>query len=121
MPSRRTLLAGLAVVLVVSTAAAAVPLAERRALAAEESYVADRLDDADCLDDWGTMEGAATKRVAVTGVTPGGLRVSVEMPYAYTTEVDGERVFADTASEAVYAVSPTDARRERGDEITLCD
>lgn len=119
MPSNRTLLVGLAL-LVVAAAALSVPLAERRALDAEASHVADRLEDAPCLADWGTNEGAASGYVAVTGATAGGLRVAVGLPYAYTTETDEGTVYADSVSEAAYVVGPTGARRVSGDRIAPC-
>lgn len=118
-PTRRTLL--VAAVALVAVCAAAVPLAERRALSAEERHVTVRLDDAPCLDDWGVNEGAGPSRAAsVTGVAGGGLRVAVTVPYAYRTTVDGETVYADGASEAVYAVTLAGTRRLRGDEIAPC-
>lgn len=116
--SRRALLATLCVLVV--AAAVAVPLAERRALRAEQAHVADRLGTAACLDDWGVNEGAGPSREAsVTGVTAGGLRVAVTLPYAYST-TDGGTVYADTASEAVYAVTLTDARRLGGETVDPC-
>lgn len=120
VPPRRTLLVTLAA-LVVLGSLLSLPLAERRALSAERAHVADRLDAAPCLDDWGVNEGAGPSREAsVTGVTAGGVRVAVTVPYAYTTEADGGTVYADAASEAVYAVTLADARRVRGDRVAPC-
>ncbi|MFT4885736.1 MAG: hypothetical protein ACI8U4_003264 [Natronomonas sp.] len=96
------------------------PILEQRALAAEEDYVAAQLEDESCLTDWGTREGAATQRAEVTGVSDEGIRVKVRLPYAYTTEQDGETMHADAVSEATYAVTRTDARRVRGDDISPC-
>lgn len=120
--TRRRLLGGLGLVTAGGAGAAlSGQLAIRRAFAAEEAYVADRLDDADCLSDWGVDEGGATKRSSVVGPVPVGLRVAIELPYAYTTETEeGEPLFADTASEAVYDVTPLGTRRVRGDEISPC-
>ena len=118
-PERRTLLVAVAVLVV--GAVAAVPAAERRALSAEEAYVAARLDDAPCLDDWGVNEGAGPSREAsVTGLDAGGLRVTVTVPYAYRTGANDEAVYGDFASEATYAVTLTGTRRIRGDEVAPC-
>lgn len=117
----RRLVVALALVVAI---AAAVPLATTtasdRALAAEADHVAGHLERAGCLTDWGADEGAATRSASVTGVTADGLRVRVQLPYAYTTQVDGETVYADTSSEAVYEVGPTSTRRVSGDEISPC-
>jgi hypothetical protein len=116
----RRLLYGL-VLLVVVVGVWTVPLAGQRALAAEEDYVADRLSDTLCLTDWGVNEGAGPSRDAsITGLSTSGVRVHVTVPYAYTTESDGEPVFADTASEATYVVTPVTTRRVSGDDLPVC-
>jgi hypothetical protein len=93
---------------------------ERWALAAEDEHVTARLEDESCLAHWGTGEGAGIQRAEVTGVSDGGVRVEVSLPYAYTTERDGEKIYADMTSEAVYEVTRTDMRRVRGDDIAPC-
>jgi hypothetical protein len=116
----RRLLYGL-VLLVVVVGVWTVPLAGQRALAAEEDYVADRLSDNPCLTDWGVNEGAGPSRDAsIRGLSTSGVRVHVTVPYAYTTESDGEPVFADTASEATYVVTPVTTRRVSGDDLPVC-
>lgn len=116
----RALPVALALLLVV-TGVWTVPLAGQRALAAEEEYVADRLSDTPCLTDWGVNEGAGPSRDAsIREVSPSGVRVHVTVPYAYTTESDGEPMFADTASEATYVVTPVTARRVSGDDLPAC-
>jgi hypothetical protein len=90
------------------------------ALSAEESYVADQLETASCLTDWGANEGAANKEAAVTDLTPRGVYVSVSLSYAYTTQNDNETIHADTASKAVYEVTLNDTRRISGDDISPC-
>ena len=98
-----------------------IPLAGQRALAAEEEYVADRLSDTPCLTDWGVNEGAGPSRDAsITGLSTSGVRVHVTVPYAYTAESDGEPVFADTASDATYVVTPVTTRRVGGDDLPAC-
>jgi hypothetical protein len=116
----RRLLAGVVLLLVVASVWT-VPLAGQRALAAEEDYVADRLSDTLCLTDWGVNEGAGPSRDAsITGLSTSGVRVHVTVPYAYTTESDGEPVFADTTSEATYVVTPVTTRRVSGDDLPAC-
>lgn len=120
MVSRR-LLVGVALLLVVTGSSLSVPVTEGRALSAEEMYIADRLENASCLTDWGTSEGARPrKQAAVTKLTAFGYRISVTIPYAYTTESNGETIYADTASGAIYEITLTDTRRIRGDEISPC-
>lgn len=119
MTSRRLLIGGAIAVLVVVGGAATYG-AERRASNAEEAYVAARLENASCLDGWGTNEGAASGNAAVTDLAPLGVRVTVRVPYAYRVETDGEPVFADTASEAVYEVTLLGTRRVGGDDISPC-
>lgn len=120
MVSRRLLLGvGLATVVVLG-GVAAVTTAQQRALRAEDAHVADHLEQAPCLGEWGTREGAVTERASVTGLAPFGVRVRVTMPYAYRVTVDGERVFADTGSNAVYEVTVFGTRRIDGDEVAPC-
>jgi hypothetical protein len=107
-----------AVVLVWSVAAVA--SARQRALNAEEAHVAGHVDRAPCLEDWGTGTGAVTERASVTGLAPLGVRVQVTLPYAYRVTIDGETVFADTASDAVYEVTVLGTHRVSGDEIAPC-
>lgn len=120
MPTRRQLTVG--VLLAVGLVATLVsPLVvEQWALAAEDEHVTAQLENQPCLTDWGIREGAVTQRTEITGVSDGGVRVEVSLPYAYTTERDGETVVADSASEAVYEVTRTDMRRVRGDDISPC-
>lgn len=120
MASRRLLLGGVLAAFIIIGGLTAVYSAQQRALHAEETYVAAQLETASCLDDWGANEGAATAHAAATGVTPLGIRVAVQLPYAYRVETDGEPTFADTASQAVYDVTLFGIRRVSGDEITPC-
>lgn len=99
----------------------AVPVVEGRARAAEERHLETRLTDAGCLTDWGVGEGTEAYATSVAGVTPRGVVVSVQVPYAYTVERDGEPLFADTASEATYLVGPGGATRRGGDSVAPCD
>jgi hypothetical protein len=116
----RLLLYGL-VVLVVVVGVWTVPLAGQRALAAEEDYVATHLANESCLTDWGVNEGAGpSKDASIAGLSTSGVRVHVTVPYAYTTESDGEPIFADTASEATYVVTPVTTRRVSGDDLPTC-
>mgnify|MGYP006305582065 CR=1 FL=1 len=116
---RTALLVGAVCLLLV--AGLAVPVAEGRARAAEERHLTERLSTAECLDDWGVGEGTEQYAASVAGVTAEGVVVSVQVPYAYTVERDGEPIFADTASEATYVVGPGGATRRGGDSVAPCD
>jgi hypothetical protein len=120
MPSRRALFALALTLVLVIAGVGAVQAAEGRAADAERAYITDRLENAACLEDWGVDEGAVSRSVAVTGPSGVGLRVAVTMPYAHTVEIDGEAVFADTATEAVYRVTLTDTTRLEGDTVAPC-
>jgi hypothetical protein len=120
MVSRRLLLGSALAALVIISGVAAVYSAQQRAVRAEETHVATQLETATCLDDWGVNEGTETKSAAVTGVSPFGVRVTVSIPYAYSVDRDGDPIFADTASEAVYEVTLLNARRVSGDDISPC-
>ncbi|MFC7028653.1 hypothetical protein ACFQJ5_15545 [Halomicroarcula sp. GCM10025324] len=120
MGSGRLLLAVVLVAAVVLGSVGTVTSAQQRALNAEDAHVTSHLERAPCLDDWGTREGAVTERASITGLAPLGVRVSVTLPYAYRVDVDGETVFADTSSDAVYAVTALGTRRVGGDEIAPC-
>lgn len=121
MNASRRLIAGVVLALVVTAGLLSVQVAESRAMDAESAYVTAQLESASCLSDWGINEGAGPSADAsVTGVTASGVRVSVTLPYAYTVEREGEPLFADTASRAVYEVSLTGTRRVRGDTISPC-
>lgn len=118
--SKRNVVFGVTLVIIAAAGVVSGFVAEQRALDAEEAYVAEQLRDEPCLTDRGVNEGAATRRVSITGVTAGGVRVAVSVPYAYTVERNGEPIFADTASDAVYGVTLTSTRRIRGDDIDIC-
>lgn len=120
MDSRRALIGGVVALLVVASGAGAVYSAQKQALRAEETFVTEQLADASCLDDWGTDVGVVTKRAAVTGIAPLGLRVNVTLPYAFRVERDGGPVFADTASKSVYEVTPFRTERLSGDDVKPC-
>lgn len=119
MVSRRTR-AIVAVVALVLGGLLAVSLAQQRALAAGRAHVADRLDDASCLADWGVDEGAATGEASVTGAGIAGLAVSVRVPYAYSRPLGNETLYADGAATATYRVSATGTHRLDGDSIDPC-
>jgi len=121
LPSRPRLVVGAVAILLVASLLS-VPLAQQRALAAEESYLTDRLSDASCLTDWGVHEGAGPERSAsVTGVALGGLRVSVTVPYAYSMPYENETLYADAGSNAAYVVTLTGATRVEGPDVSPCD
>jgi len=63
---------------------------------------------------------SARNRASVTGVTLGGLRVPVTVPYAYSMPHENETLHADAGSNAVYEVGLTNARRTSGTDVSPC-
>jgi hypothetical protein len=120
-PCRR-LLYGLALaVFVLGGGFAGMEAAEQRAFSAEETYVTNQLDDASCLVEWGVNDGVGLQpEMAVTGLSGGGLRVMVAVPYHVAEQDGNQTTVGDTASEAVYRVTPTETRRLSGDDISYC-
>jgi len=119
-PSRRAILVGGFVCLLLGSLLS-VPLAQGRAVSAERAHLTDRLSTASCLTDWGVNEGAGPEQNAsVTGITLGGLQVSVTVPYAYSMPYENETLHADAGSNAVYEVGLTNARRVSGDDVSPC-
>ncbi|RDZ63434.1 hypothetical protein C5B90_09810 [Haloferax sp. Atlit-12N] len=101
----------------------AVPLAEisdedakARALAAEETYLETRLQNATCLLSWGTTPTTASKEAMVVERSADGVVVDVTHPYWYGKE--GEE--ADSSSEAFYLVTETNIERTSGDNVSPC-
>ena len=90
--------------------------AKERALAAEKEYLVGQLEDAPCLDGWGTYPTTASKRATVTDRTPEGVRVEVVHPYSYSTD----STEADGASRGEYLVTADEARRVDGDTVAPC-
>lgn len=90
--------------------------ATERALAAEETYLRDRLSAADCLENWGTTPTTASREATVVARTDEHVRVDVQHPYWYSTS----NAEADGVSEAVYEVTADEERRVEGDEIRPC-
>ena len=88
--------------------------ARRRALAAEESYLTDHLQNASCLEDWGTTETTVSKRATVTKRTSDGVYVEVTHPYWYYTD----ETEADLGSDALYVVTDETTERKRGESIS---
>lgn len=119
---RRRLLYGLVLgVVVIGGGFSTMGAAEQRAFSAEESYVTNQLDDASCLVEWGVNDGVALRpEMAVTGLAGGGLRVTVAVPYHFAKRDGNQTIVGDTASEAVYRVTPTETQRLSGDDISYC-
>lgn len=120
--SRRRLLYGLVLaVLVVGGVFSALGVAEQRVFSAEETYVANQLNNASCVIEWGVNEGIGLDpEMAVTGFSGGGLRVAVAVPYNFAEQEDNDTTVGITASEAVYRVTPTETRRLSGDGVVNC-
>ena len=90
--------------------------AEERALSAETRYLTRQLEDASCLETWGTRPTTASRRATVVDRTAHGVYVEVTHPYSYSTE----SVEADGASEATYLVTDDGTARKRGDHVYPC-
>lgn len=89
--------------------------ATERALAAERSYLRERLQNASCLADWGTTPTTVSKRATVTDRTSSGVYVEVTHPYWYSTD----RTDADGGTNAMYLVTEESTRRERGETVSI--
>lgn len=89
--------------------------AKERALAAEESYLTERLQNVSCLADWGTTSTTVSKRATVTNRTSAGVYVEVTHPYWYSTE----QTDADGGTNARYVVTAESVERERGDSVSI--
>lgn len=91
--------------------------ARDRALAAEEEFLTARLENASCLNGWGTTPATVDESAAVVDRSADGVTVSVTHPYWYSTD----RAEADLASEAVYVVTEDEARRVGdGEDVSPC-
>lgn len=88
--------------------------AKERALDAEETLLTDHLQNASCLENWGTTETTVSKRATVTKRTSDGVYVEVTHPYWYHTD-DTE---ADLGSNALYVVTDETTERKRGDSLS---
>ena len=89
--------------------------AKRRALAAEESYLTDKLQSVSCLEEWGTTATTASRDATVTNRTSDGVHVEITHPYWYHSE----RVEADASTNALYIVTADSVERKRGDSVSV--
>lgn len=89
--------------------------AKQRALSHEEAYLQEELENAPCLDSYGTHETTDESRASVVGYQLDGRTVRVFQPYWYGTD-DEE---ADSTSEAVYVVGGDTVYRVRGEPLDL--
>ena len=91
--------------------------ARTRALAAEEQYLRDRLENASCVEGWGTNSYTGVQEEAtVVNRTADGVVVDVVHPFWYGTAT----VDADGRSEATYLVTDDETRRLRGTDVSPC-
>lgn len=90
--------------------------ATTRALAAEETYLQSRLQNASCLLSWGTTPTTSSEEATVVERTAEGVVVDVTHPYWYSKE--GEE--ADLSSHAFYLVTETRIERTSGDDVAPC-
>ena len=91
--------------------------AKEQALNAEETYLSAHLQNASCLESWGTEPTAVSKQATVMNRTTSGVVVDVTHPYHYAT-TDGKH--ADVGSDARYLVTLNDTTRVSGDDIHPC-
>lgn len=103
--------------------------ARDRALTAEESHIADSLQTASCLEDWGVGPATIRRSATVENRSGDGVSVDVTQPYWYEivhTRADDagnsrtEVSHADAASEATYRVTGEEAVRVQGSTIEPC-
>lgn len=87
--------------------------AKERALAAEESHLAETLGNVGCLDEWGTTATTASKRATISNRSSDGVYVAVTHPYWYYTD----EVEADGSTNALYVVTAETTERKRGDPV----
>lgn len=91
--------------------------AEERALAAEEEYITDRLENAACVNSWGLTDyGGIPENATVSERSEDGVTVEVTHPYWYGT--DSKEVDAGTRAE--YLVTEESVQRVDGDELEPC-
>lgn len=90
--------------------------AKERALAAEEEFLTARLENASCLNDWGTTPSTVSESAEVVDRSAEGVTVSVTHPYWYSTGNEE----ADLASDAVYVVTADEVRRTGGTNVSPC-
>ena len=90
--------------------------AKDRALAAEEEYLKGELENASCLNGWGTTPSTASESAEVVDRSADGVTVSITHPYWYGTD----NVEADGASNAFYVVTEDESRRASGTDIDPC-
>lgn len=120
---RNVLLTVLLILAIAGGSVLSVSIASQRAIAAEEAYVSARLENASCLTNWGINEGAAYQheKASLSKLTARGIKVDVQIAYAYRTTTDeGQTVYADSVSHAVYLVTPANTYRSSGDTISPC-
>lgn len=88
--------------------------AESRALRAEKTYLVTHLQNASCLDSWGTGPYLAAPNATVEDRNATGVFVDVIHPWSYTVD----DVAADGWTEATYFVTETNTTRLTGHNIT---
>jgi hypothetical protein len=90
--------------------------ARDRALAAEEEFLRAELENASCLNGWGTTPSTASESAEVVERSADGVTVSVTHPYWFSTD----DVEADGASNAFHVVTKDGTQRASGTEIDPC-
>lgn|GEM_PF-3313798 len=90
--------------------------ARERAIAAEEQYLADRLGNATCLEEWGTEPTTGEVDATIANRAADVVSVEVTHPYWYSMGRDE----SDSISNAVYNVTSADIERVSGDDVSPC-
>ena len=87
------------------------------AMNAEEAYLTSVLENAPCLESWGTFATVTDPEATVENRTAGKAYVSIRHPYWYGTESES----FDGASRAMYVVNADGAWRIHGDSVAPCE
>lgn len=90
---------------------------KERALAAEEAYISEELENASCVDEWGLTDyGGWGKEATPINRSSDGVYVEVRHPYWFGTE----ELEADAGSEATYLVTDNGVQRLGGTKVSPC-
>lgn len=91
--------------------------AKDRALAAEEAYITEQLENASCVQSWSLRSFVGIEEEATTlNETATGIYVEVSHPYSYATNTTE----ADVGTEARYFVTANMTDRLAGTTVSPC-
>ena len=89
--------------------------AKHYALTHEEAYLQAQLENASCINTYGTYETTTEKQASVIDHRLDGVVVRVNHPYSYSTN----QTEADSSSKATYFVGIDITRRVEGEPLYL--